>query len=196
MNSVQTPSKSKSSPAPPLHPKHQLKTVLFTIQPNGRTISLDYRDGVKSWATKLVAGEIGLSVGQILFLRDEEEESSGEEEDPDLEPKQEEEEEEEEEHMEVDVPVKNGKKKGKGKGRGRPKGSTKAAIAKSKAVLPKKKIEKLGPIEVKLNGVAIKDEENQEGCWMVDLRVGLNVVEVGETGGLIWKAYVERVDDV
>ncbi|KAF9469838.1 Bromodomain-containing protein, partial [Collybia nuda] len=112
---VLSKSKSKSPSASLSYLKYQLKTVVFTTRPNGRTISLDYRDGVKSWATRLVEGETGLSVGQIYFLRDEDEESSGEEEELELEAKQEEG--EEGKHLENDVPPKNGKKKGKGRGR-------------------------------------------------------------------------------
>jgi chromatin structure-remodeling complex subunit RSC4 len=171
-----------------------LKTVLFKTWPNGRTIIIDYRDGVKNWAMRLGDGETGLQVSQIRFLRDEEGESSSEEEEPDVEPKLEEEE-EEEEAMDTSVPVKNGKKKGKGRGRGRPKGTTKAAIIKARAVTPKKQAKKQGPLELKLNGVLVKGQEDQEGSWMVDLCVGSNVVEVGETSGLVWKAYVERMEE-
>jgi len=129
--------------------------------------------------------ERAMCVADVTFMGDEEDESSGGEED--------EEKEEEEEEMEVEVPVKNGKKKGKGRGRGRPRGTTKAVVAAKVVRSVKKKAPKLGEIEVKVNGVVIKEKADHEGEWAVDIPVGSNVLEVGEKGGLIWKVYTERM---
>jgi len=182
---------SSNSPAPPsLHPSHQLKSILLKAEPGGRTFNLDYRDGVKTWAMRLRSGETVVHVGQVAFLGDDDEDSSGEEEGHELEER---EEQEEEEHMDVDVPVKNGRRKGKGKGK-RAKGTTRAAIAKAKSIPAKKKRQKVGQLQLKLNGSVINDEE--DGNWVVRLSVGANVLEVGETGGLMWKVYIERLSEV
>jgi hypothetical protein len=165
-----------------------LKSILLKAEPRGRTFILDHRDGVKTWAVRLRSGEAGVHVGQVTFLGDEEEESSGEEEG------HEQEEQEEEEHMDVDVPVKNGRRKGKGKGRNRAK-MTKATIAKARTVPAKKKKQKIGQLQLKHNGSVIK-EEAEDGNWIVQLSVGSNVLEIGETGGLIWKVYIERLSEV
>jgi chromatin structure-remodeling complex subunit RSC4 len=180
---------SSSSPVPSsLHPSHQLKSILLKAEPRGRTFILDHRDGVRTWAMRLRPGETDVHVGQVTFLGDEEEESSGEEE------SHEPEEQEEEEHMDVDVPVKNGRRKGKGKGRSRAK-ATKATTAKTRIMPVKKKKQKIGQLQLKLNGAVIEDEE-EDGNWVVQLSVGSNVLEVGESGGLIWKVYIERLSDV
>ncbi|RDB29274.1 Protein polybromo-1 [Hypsizygus marmoreus] len=180
------------SPAPPLHSGHQLKSINMRIEPRGRSFKLDYRDGVKCWAMRLVPGEKEIHVDQVLFISDEEEESSDEEGDEEPEGKHEE---EEEESMEVDMPAKNGRKKGKGKGRGRPKKVTRAVAAKAKDLTAKKKKQKVGPIQVKLNGSAIKEREDEGGKWTINPLAGSNVLEIGETGGLVWKVYIQRMGD-
>ena len=183
------PHSSSSSPAPSsLHPSHQLKSVLLKAEPHGCTFILDHRDGVKTWAMRMRSGETDIHVGQVTFLGDEEEESSGEEEG------HEQEDQEEEEHMDVDVPMKNGRRKGKGKGRNRAK-TSKATIAKAKTMAVKKKKQKIGLLQLKLNGSVIK-EESEDGNWVVQPAVGSNVLEIGETGGLIWKVYIERSSEV
>ena len=184
--SLALPHSSSNSPAPSsLHPSHQLKSILLRAEPHGRTIMLDHRDGVKTWAMRLRPGETDIHVGQVTFLGDEEEESSGEEE--------EQEEQEEEEHMDVDVPLKNGRRKGKGKGRNRAK-TAKATMAKAKAMPVKKKKPKIGQLQLKHNSSVIK--ESEDGNLVVQLSVGSNVLEIGETGGLIWKVYIERLSEV
>jgi chromatin structure-remodeling complex subunit RSC4 len=189
-NSLAWTYSSSSSPAPSLlHPSHQLKSVLLKTEPRGHLFPLDYRDGVKTWSMRLRSGETGVHVSQVAFLGDEEEESSGEDEDQEVE------EQEEEEHMDVDVPVKNGRRKGKGKGRNRAKATTKVAIAKTRNLPAKKKKQKIGQLQLKLNGTVVKDEE-EDGNWTVQLSVGSNIVEVGETGGLIWKIYIDRLNEV
>lgn len=182
---------SSNSPAPSsLHPSHQLKSMSLKTEPHGRTFILDHHDGVKTWAMRLRSGETDVHVGQVTFIGDEEEESSGEEEGHELEEKQE----QEEEHMDVDAPAKNGRRKGKGKGKNRAK-LIKTTVAKARSMPQKKKKQKIGQLQLKLNGSVIKDEE-EDGNWVVQLSVGSNVLEVGETGGLIWKVYVERLSEV
>ncbi|GLB35855.1 putative bromo domain containing protein [Lyophyllum shimeji] len=178
---------ASASPVPLLHPSHQLKSVLLTIEPNGRVLNLDHQDGVKCWAMRLVPGETEVRVSQVTFIGDEEEESSGEEEEEEVELKQE----EEEEDMETDAPLRSGRKRGKAKGKGRPKAIAKTA-AKAKAVAPKKK-QKMGPIQVKLNGSIVQEHEGEIGRWTVNPAVGSSVLEVGESGGPIWKVYIHRL---
>ncbi|KAG6910499.1 hypothetical protein DXG01_009918 [Tephrocybe rancida] len=171
---------ASNSPAPPLPLNHQLKSVTLTAQPRGRTLGLDYEDGVKCWAMRLVPGETEVHVNQVTFLGDEDDESSGEEE-----------EQEQEEEEDAEVPAANGRKKGRGRGRGRPKATLKA---KGKAAIVKKKKQKIGPVQVKLNGVIVKEQEEESGQWIVSPAAGSNTIEVGESGGLIWKIYVQRMD--
>ncbi|KAF5385065.1 hypothetical protein D9615_001251 [Tricholomella constricta] len=169
---------TSNSPAPQLHPSHQLKSVSLIIQPRGRSLHLDHEDGVKCWAMRLIPGETEVHVSQVAFLGDGEEESSGGEEEG---------EHEEEEEEGVNAPAKNGRKRGKAKGRGRPKGTTRAAT-KAKAATAKKKL-KIGPIQVKLNGGVVQEQEDETGKWIVSPAVGSSVLEVGESGGLVWKVY-------
>lgn len=176
-NSILNAHSTSNSPAPiPLHPSHQLKSVSLRIQPRGRLFNLNHQDGVKSWAVRLVPGETGVVVADVSFLGDPEEESSGDE-DGDHD--------ENEDEMEVDVPVKNGRKKGKGKGKARVTRSSKASPSKVKAV--KKKVEKVGEVQLKVNGLVVKEQPEQPGEWNVHLPLGSNTLEVGEVGGLIWK---------
>jgi len=178
------------SPTPSATSGHQLKYASLRIQPYNRKFCLDHRDGVKSWAMRLLPAETGVLVGDVTFFHDEEEESSGEDE-AEQEPKQEEEEEEVEE-----APVKNGRKKGKSKAKTRSqKSPAKSSTPKSKAPVVKKKATKVGEVQVKLNGTVVKDEE-KEGRWTVGLPVGSHVLEIGEVGGILWKVYAERLGEV
>ncbi|KAG6817936.1 hypothetical protein H0H87_012404 [Tephrocybe sp. NHM501043] len=177
---VQAPSASHSPTPPPLPPNHQLKSISLFVQPHGRSLELDYEDGVKCWAMRLVPGETEVHVSQVTFVGDEEDESSGEEE----------EEEEQEEEEDEEAPATNGRRKGR-RGRGRPKGTAKA---KGKAVPAKKKKQKIGPVQVKLNGVVVSEREGENGQWIVSPAPGSNTMEIGESGGLIWKVYVQRMD--
>lgn len=137
--------------------------------------------------------EKGLCVARITFLGQDEDESGGEEEQE--EQIQDKEEEEDEEEAETEVPKKKGKR-----GRGRPKGSTVKA-GKTKATRAAKKpskapVPKLDEVQVKLNGSVVKEKEDHEREWYVELPVGSNVVEIGEKGGLVWKVYAERIADL
>jgi len=180
---VQAHSNSSSPAPPPIHPSHQLKFVSLETEPLARPLNLDHRDGVKTWAMRLGHGEHGLRVWNITYMGDDADESSAGEE---------EEEEEDEEDMDVDMPASNGKKKGKGRRRGR--GKAKANLKALKAARAAKKAPpKLGEIQVKLNGMVVAEKEDHSGEWTVDLPVGINFLEVGEKGGLIWKVYAERL---
>ncbi|KJA28510.1 hypothetical protein HYPSUDRAFT_128999 [Hypholoma sublateritium FD-334 SS-4] len=152
-NSVPAYSTSQS-PAPAVLPlSHQLQSISLRIQPRGRHLTLDHRDGVKSWVVRLVPGESSIILSNITFLGDNEDEASSAEED--------EAEKDEEYDMDVDAepgsasPSKNGRKKGKGRGRGRPpKASTlasKAAAIKVTKTAKKKPTSKVGEIQLKLN---------------------------------------------
>ncbi|KAG5647743.1 hypothetical protein DXG03_008466 [Asterophora parasitica] len=165
---------ASNSPAPPLHPSHQLRSISLVIKPRGRNLNLDHEDGVKCWAMRLIPGETDVHVSGVAFMGGEEEESSGGEEEDD-----------EEEEEEVEAPAKNGWKRGKAK-RGRP---TRAA-AKAKAATVKKKKQKPGPIQVKLNGTVVQENE-EAGKWVVRPTVGESVLETHPLPELHkrWKTY-------
>jgi len=143
---------------------------------------------------RLGQGEGAISVADVRFLGDEEEEGSEDETHDAAE--------EEEEDVEEDHSPRNGKGKAK-RGRGRPKASTRAAAAAAKtkvtrstkpAVAPLKATTPLrDSVKILLNGSVVEGKEDCEGEWDVELRVGPNVLEVGEDGGMIWKVYMECV---
>ncbi|KAJ3511349.1 hypothetical protein NLJ89_g4141 [Agrocybe chaxingu] len=193
------------SPAPVVLPlSHQLKSVTLRIQPRDRVLTLDRRDGVKSWAVRLVPGETSVLVSDVTYMQDDEDDSSDEE-DADADKH-----EKDEDDMDVDVeketpsPPRNGKKKGKARARGRPpkastvaaKAAQAAAAAKAEKAAKKKAVAKLGEIQLKLNTFVVKEQPEKPGEWSVYLPVGSNVIEVGEIGGMIWKVYAERLGDV
>jgi hypothetical protein len=161
-----------------------LKGVSLQTEPCKRPFMLDHRDGVKTWAMRLGPGERTLSVSDVTYMGDDDEDSSEEEE---------EEEEDSDEEESDDAPAKNGKKRGKGKGRSRGKGKAATAAAKAlqAARAAKKEARKIGEVQVRLNGLIVG--ANHPGQWVVDLQAGVNVLEVGEKGGLIWKVYAERL---
>ena len=175
------------SPTPSATSGHQLKSVALRIQPYNRKLLLDHRDGVKSWAMRLSPAETGVLIEDVIFFHDEEEESSGDEE-AGQEPKQEEEEEAAEE-----APVKNGRRKGKSRAKTRSQKSVKLSASKSKVSAPKKKATKIGEVQVKLDGTAVKDGE-KANQWTVSLSVGDHVLEIGEVGGIHWKVFAERLE--
>ncbi|KAJ7170159.1 RSC complex protein [Mycena filopes] len=188
---VATPAPPKNVPVsnspapPPLHPSHMLKGVLLKTEPRKRPFLLDHQDGVKTWAMRLGPGERALSVADVTYMGDEEEESSEESE-------SEEEESGEEEESDPDGPAKNGKKKVKGKARSRKARAPTAAMrALQAARAAKREARKIGEVQVKLNGFLVTPQD--PGQWLVELQVGANLLEVGETGGLIWSVYAERV---
>ncbi|KAJ7786649.1 RSC complex protein [Mycena metata] len=176
---------SNSPAPPPLHPSHMLKGVSLKTEPRKRPFLLDHRDGVKTWAMRLGAGERALSVADVTYMGDDEEDSS-EESESDSEGSG------EEEESDPDGAAKNGKKKVKGKGRSRKvRAPTAAMRALQAARAAKREARKIGEVQVKLNGFLVTPQD--PGQWMVDLQIGANLLEVGEKGGLIWKVYAERV---
>lgn len=200
-SSIMNTQSASQSPVPvTLPPNHQLKSVSLRIEPQGRTLNLDHKMGVKSWAIRLMPGETSVLLSNVSFLGDEEDESSGDEE-ADVEKH----EEEEEVDMEVDIeadapsPAKNGRRKGKGRGRGKPAKistvTTRQAAAKTMKQ-SKKTPPKIGEVQVKLNGSLVKEQTEEAGQWSISVSVGSNVVEVGEVGGMLWKVYVDRMGPV
>lgn len=147
---------------------------------------LDHRDGVKSWAIRLGQAESSISVAKILFLADEEEEPLSDD-DAD---------EEEEEISDAEPSPRNGKGKAK-RGRGRPKGTTRAAgkpkVTRNKPTLQKETTPLQDNVKIVLNGSVVQRKDDHDGEWTMELRLGPNVLEVGEEGGMVWKVYLERV---
>lgn len=199
-SALNTAHSTSQSPAPVvLPPRHQLKSINLRIDPRGRKLSLDHRDGVKSWALRLSPGETSVYVTNISFLGDEDDDDQSSE--------------EEEEDMDMDIDVEagdvspsksaNGRKKGKGRGRGRPpkaatlaaKAAQAAAAAKATKLSKKKAAVKVGEVQLKLNKFLVKEQADKPGEWSVYLPVGSNIIEVGEVGGMIWKVYAERLSD-
>lgn len=171
------------SPTPP-ETGRPLRHVAVATQPAGRRLDLSYRDGVKTWAARLSAGETSVRISEVRFSEDAEEHSDGEErEQPEAE--RHEEEEEEEQEQEQALPVK--------RGRGRPKKSRGKDSPKGKGKARAKGQVEDG-VQVKLNNVVLNPTE--EGVWDVELPPGLNIVEVGAKGGVTWRAYLDRIMDV
>jgi hypothetical protein len=135
----------------------------------------------------MLPGETRLVLSDVVFLGnhdDDSDESSDEEE--------EEEEDEYEEGTEGSL-ARNGKKKAKStpRKRGRP---TRASTRQATNAKAQKKSSKPGEVQLKVNGLVIRAEN--EGEWDVHLPLGANTLEIGEVGGLIWKVYAERVGNV
>lgn len=190
---------ASQSPAPVVLPlNRQLRSINLRIQPTGRVLSLDHRDGVKGWAVRLGSGESSIIISNILYLGDDDEEESSADEN---------EAEKNEDDMDVDVESgsvspKSNRRKGKGRGRGRPpkagslaaaKAAQAAATKASKA--SKKKPTKVSEIQLKLNNFVVKEQSDTPGEWNIHLPVGSSTIEVGEVGGMIWKVYAERLAD-
>ncbi|KIP11141.1 hypothetical protein PHLGIDRAFT_28067 [Phlebiopsis gigantea 11061_1 CR5-6] len=175
----QVPAAAKS-PTPP-ETGRPLRHVAVATQPAGRRLDLSYRDGVKTWAARLSAGETSVRISEVRFSEDAEEHSDGEErEQPEAE--RHEEEEEEEEEQEQALPVKRGRgRPKKNRGKDSPKGKGKARA--------KGQVE--DGVQVKLNSVVLTPTE--VGVWDVELPPGLNIVEIGAKGGVTWRAYLDRI---
>ena len=135
----------------------------------------------------MMAGESRLIISDATFIPshdDDEEESSEEEEDDD---------EEYDDDMAVDgTPSRNGKKRGKARRRGRPTRSSARTSAKT-AMATKKKPNKPGEVQLKLNGVVMSPQADQPGEWDVLLPLGSSTLQIGEVGGLTWKVYIEKL---
>lgn len=179
LHSSITPHSMSNSPAPP-GPIHPLKSVLLTIKPIGRRLELDCRDGVKSWALRLVPGEMGVKITDASYLGDEEEESSSDE---------------QEEEEEVDGSESGIAGKGKGKGKGKAKQGRARQVGavriKDGVKLPPKRVPP--HLQVKLDASVIRATETNEDEWDVELGVGSHLLEMGEKGGAVWKVHIERM---
>ncbi|KII93605.1 hypothetical protein PLICRDRAFT_152493 [Plicaturopsis crispa FD-325 SS-3] len=191
------------SPAPVIDPRRLLRCVTVTTMPRGRPIRLDYRDGVKSWAMRLVQGEKSIHISDVAFMGDEDEEGSQDSA------------QEEEEPLEVAAPVQSARGRGRGRGRGRPRGRGRGRGGRPPATESDRPVEADTPpvevektprtlksrpkqahprdnLQVLLNGVLWKESADRSGEWDLELNVGSNVLEVGEKGGVTWKMYLER----
>ena len=142
---------------------------------------------------RLVPGETGLNVDDLVFSGDEGEESSEEDDEDEL--KQE----EEDEDGSTSSPKNSRIRKGKVAVRRSQRAAavltrtTRSTVAKNKIQAKKKEAEKIEEVLLKLNGVVVKEKEDTTRQWNISLPVGLNILEIGEKGGLMWKVYIERI---
>ncbi|KAI0936955.1 hypothetical protein AcV5_004968 [Taiwanofungus camphoratus] len=187
---------SRVSPMSSAQNHRRLKSILLTTKPLGRRLDLDDSDGVKSWAVRL-NGESGVRVSGVKFRghKEEDEESSEDEGKGRKDLEQEEEEEEDEETAKEEIKVK--------RGRGRPrknvkatenqKPSTEHTKSKNKGKAPSKPLPAHEELQVKLNDVLVKENEERTGEWDLELPIGSNILEVGEKGSVPWKIYLQKV---
>lgn len=167
------------SPGPPF--LSVLRSVALVTKPVGRMLNLDYRDGVKFWALRLASNETEVHVDHIVFFDDEEGDDTTEERDNDA----------EEEHVDEDLESahsKGNRKKIQAMARTKSKAS-KGAANKAKTMSAKKKQKTV--VQVKFNGTAVKSAQDRSK-WVLQPSPGMNILEVGENGGLLWKVYVQR----
>lgn len=186
------------SPTPvTMQNRRQLRHVSVITKPFGRRLDLDYRDGVRTWSARLGPGETSIYVGDVKFLsahHGEDDDSSDEEEHRDKEkaevPAPEtERHEEEEEAEEVQEPP---PKRGRGRPRKRPRGG-KPVEASPKSKGKAKAAPTEDEVQMKLNGTLVGPLEEEKEAWEVTLAPGLNVIEVGEMGGIVWRMYLDRI---
>lgn len=181
------PQPVKAATPLPVH-QHQLKCAKVEIKPNGRTLWLDQRDGVKCWAVRLASGESRLALSDVAFLEqhDDEDDSDGDEHEED---------DAGEDDMDVDTtPKKRGPgrpRKDQAKKRGRPPTRSSARVATLKSA--KKKLDRPGEIQVKLNKAILSQATEAEGMWDIHVPAGSSVLEVGEVDGMTWKLYIDRM---
>jgi chromatin structure-remodeling complex subunit RSC4 len=170
----------------PLETSHPLRHVAVVTKPLGRKLEPDYRDGVRSWSTRLGRGETSVRISGIKFLDETDDHSDSEDKGRSEVERHEEEEEEEEEPPQGEKPVK--------RGRGRPKKKRTKAVTESpkgKGKAPAKAMPPPEEIQVKLNSVLISPSE--DGVWDIELPVGLNIIEVGAKEGMTWRTYLDRI---
>ncbi|PSR72571.1 hypothetical protein PHLCEN_2v11564 [Hermanssonia centrifuga] len=194
---TQTFVQASKSPTPDFQNRRQLRYVSIITKPFGRRLDLDHRDGVKTWAVRLGAGETSIHVGDVKFLAHDEDDESGDEEERRDKQKDQEAERHEEEEEEEDPPQQEKPKRGRGRPRKKPrsgkvasespKASKGKTVAKAAAALHEEEV------QMRLNGTLIDPLEDQEGEWEVNLAMGLNVLEVGEKDGIIWRVHLERI---
>jgi len=143
---------------------------------------------------RLVPGETGLNVDDLVFSGDDESEESSEGDDEE-ELKQEEEDEDDSISSPKNSKTRNIKVAVRRSQRtvAVPTRTTRSTIAKNKIQEKKKEIEKVEEVLLKLNGVVVKEKEDAARQWNMGIPAGSNVLEVGEKGGLMWKVHIERV---
>ena len=188
-----------------------------TTQPFGRQIDLDHRDGVKTWSVRLGPGEVSVRVGDVRFLAShhgDDGESSDDEDHKDKDKEKDEKDktddaekpatadteqqsqQREEEEEEADEPPPQPVKRGRGRPRKKPRGG-KPVVEASPRDNEKAKAAH-GPVveeevQLKCNGSVITPSEDAKETWEVTLTLGLNIVEIGEKGGNVWRMYLERI---
>ncbi|THH27664.1 hypothetical protein EUX98_g6524 [Antrodiella citrinella] len=173
--------------------QRRLEHVRLVTKPNGRRLDLDARDGVKTWAVRLGVDELSVGVTEVKFFPSDDDGNVDEDVDADrmdvdgsvaLRKEEEETGDEEEAHATTNqTPPK--------RPRGRPrKNAVKAPVVKP--VESKGKAKARGELQLKLNGMVVP-YAGRKGEWDVKLPGGYNVLEIGETGGMVWRVYLERV---
>ena len=145
---------------------------------------------------RLDGTETSIVVSEVAFLNHHHTHDEHEESDEDAHMRQEEEEEEEEEAAagagtgaEAAEPPSPSKRKGPG--RASRKRTRSARILNSKKAKGKASESLPGPVQVKFNGAVLKATDG--GTWETPVLPSLNMLEVGEKGGMVWKVYLDRV---
>lgn len=164
------------SPAPSLTGHRPLSEVLILTKPRGRPLWLDHRDGVKSWAIRLSHGEASLFVADVKFQGEDDRDSSDDE----------------ARDEEIEGPAL--KKRVRGRTTKKSKAKGKLAVVKDHA---SKKVSTPTQenIQIVLNGTSVTTKPGESG-WEMELQTGLNVLEMGEKGGHVWKVYLEKPSTV
>ncbi|TBU40013.1 Bromodomain-containing protein [Dichomitus squalens] len=157
---------------------HSLKHAVITTMPAYRRLVLDHSDGVRTWAMRLDGPEATIVISDVTFVTHDDHEAESDE---DAAVPQEEEEEEEEEE-----PTSPSKRKAATRS---PRKRTRSARIAKKAK-GKASDSQPGPIQVKLNGVLLT--ETEASTWETPVLPGLNMLEVGEKGGMVWRVYLDR----
>ncbi|KAL7285080.1 hypothetical protein ACG7TL_000172 [Trametes sanguinea] len=172
---VTTTAPLRPSPPSTNQDTHPLRHAVLTSMPLGRRLVLHHEEGVKTWALRLSRAETSFVLSNVTFLShgEDEEESSGDEDQEQKSPGK------EVEDGNASPP--------KARKRGRPRKRGKAAEAKK---AKGKAADGLTGVQVKLNNVPLMSRE--DGMWESQLPVGLNVLELGERGGMVWKVYLDK----
>lgn len=171
--------------------RHLLRYASITTKPLGRSLHLDYRDGVRTWAVRLGKGELSVRIADVKLAKPG---GDGEDSDDDAErgnQKGHERHEEEDDEEDEEVPQEKPRR-----GRGRPRKKVRAKTTESPKGKGKAAVYSSQPPEetqVRLNGVLLDPAETERPAWDVDLLLGSNVLEIGEAGGPAWRLYLERL---
>lgn len=141
---------------------------------------------------RLDGTEASIVVSDVAFLSHDHDRDEHEDSDEDTHMRQEEEEEEDgEEESGTAAAESPSPSKRKGPARPARKRTRSAKILNSKKAKGKASESLPGPIQVKLNGTTLKATEGD--TWETPVLPGLNVLEVGEKGGMVWKVYLDKV---